>query len=470
MENATGDEFAVGLLEGNKKVANLMDLSQWRLTPYQVLALGFAGLILVGALLLMLPVASRSGQGTPFIDALFTATSAVCVTGLVVVDTGTHYSSFGHTVIIFLIQAGGLGIMAMSTLFALLIGKKIRLKERLLMQEALNQLSVSGVVRLTIYIIRVTLLIEFIGGTILALRWYPELGPTGIYYGYWHAISAFCNAGFDLFGAVHGPFSGITAYVDDIVVNLTIAGLIILGGIGFAVMHDVWETSSFLRLSLHSKIVLITTAVLIFTGAGLIYLFEHANPDTLKPLSLQGKLLASFFQSVTPRTAGYNTLDMSKLYDGTLFLLIILMFVGASPASTGGGIKTSTTAVLMLAIWALIRGRSDAECFGRRIPKDIIYKAFSVMFIAFMLVVIVTMALTITEHFSFISILFEVTSAFGTVGLTTGITPTLSSSGKVWLILTMFAGRVGPVTLALAIAMRSRKAQIQYPDGKIIIG
>ena len=465
-----GDEFAVELLEGNKKVANLMDLSQWRLTPYQVLALGFAGLVLLGALLLTLPVASQSGQGTPFIDALFTATSAVCVTGLVVVDTGTHYSSFGHTVIILLIQVGGLGIMAISTLFALLIGKKIRLKERLLMQEALNQLSVSGVVRLTIYIIRVTLLIEFIGGTILALRWYPEMGPKGIYYGYWHAISAFCNAGFDLFGAVHGPFSGITAYVDDIVVNLTIAGLIILGGIGFAVMHDAWESSSFLRLSLHSKIVLITTATLIFAGAGLIYLFEHANPDTLKPLSLQGKILGSFFQSVTPRTAGYNTLDISKLYDGTLFLLIIMMFVGASPASTGGGIKTSTTAVLMLAIWALVRGRSDAECFGRRIPKDIIYKAFSVMFIAFMLVVIVTMALTITEHFSFISILFEVTSAFGTVGLTTGITPTLSTSGKVWLILTMFAGRVGPVTLALAIAMRSRKAQLQYPDGKIIIG
>ena len=179
-----GDEFAVELLEGNKKVANLMDLSQWRLTPYQVLALGFAGLVLLGALLLSLPVASQSGQGTPFIDALFTATSAVCVTGLVVVDTGTHYSSFGHTVIILLIQVGGLGIMAISTLFALLIGKKIRLKERLLMQEALNQLSVSGVVRLTIYIIRVTLLIEFIGGTILALRWYPEMGPKGIYYGY----------------------------------------------------------------------------------------------------------------------------------------------------------------------------------------------------------------------------------------------------------------------------------------------
>ncbi len=458
------------LFEGKTRVSNLMDISQWRLTPYQVLVLGFAGLILSGSFLLTLPLATQSGQGTPFIDALFTATSAVCVTGLVVVDTGTHYSSFGHTVIILLIQAGGLGIMAMSTLFALLIGKKIRLKERLLMQEALNQLTVSGVVRLTIYIIKITLMIEFIGGTILALRWYPELGLKGIYYGYWHAISAFCNAGFDLFGSVSGPFSGITAYVDDIVVNLTIAGLIILGGIGFAVMHDVWTSRSFGKCSMHSKIVLITSAVLIISGSLLIYWFEYSNPDTLKPLSTQGKILSSFFQSVTPRTAGYNTLDISKLYDGTLFLMIIFMFIGASPASTGGGIKTSTTAVLLLAIWALIRGRSDAECFGRRIPKEFIYKAFSVMFISFILVVIVTMALTITERVSFISVLFEVTSAFGTVGLSTGITPTLSTAGKVWLIITMFAGRVGPVTLALAIAMRSRKAQLQYPDGKIIIG
>ena len=456
--------------DGRKKIVNLMDLSQWRLTPYQVLVLGFAMLILSGAFLLTFPIASQSGQGTPFIDALFTATSAVCVTGLVVVDTGTHYSSFGHTVIILLIQAGGLGIMAMSTLFAILVGKKIRLKERLLMQEALNQLSIAGVVRLTIYIIKITLLIEFIGGTILAIRWYPDLGWQGVYFGYWHAVSAFCNAGFDLFGSVHGPFSGITAYVDDITVNLTIAGLIILGGIGFAVIYDCGSSRAFHKLSLHSKIVLVTTGILIAGGTILIYLFEHANPETLAPLSLQGKLLGSFFQAVTPRTAGYNTIDIGKMYDGSLLFIIILMFIGASPASTGGGIKTSTTAILVLAIWALIRGRNDAECFGRRIPKEHIYKAFSVMFIAFMLVIISTMALTITEHAGFINILFEVTSAFGTVGLTTGITPHLSPAGKMWLILTMFAGRVGPVTLALAIAMRIRKAQVQYPDGKIMIG
>ena len=458
------------LAEHGKRVVNLMDLSQWRLTPYQVLVLGFSFLILSGAFLLTFPICSQSGKGTSFVDALFTATSAVCVTGLVVVDTGTHYSSFGHTVIIFLIQAGGLGIMTMSTLFALLIGKKIRLKERLLMQEALNQLTVSGVVRLTIYIIKITLFVEFIGGTILALRWYPQFGLKGVYFGYWHSISAFCNAGFDLFGSITGPFSGITAFVDDVTVNLTIAGLIVLGGIGFAVMYDVWTTRSFIKLALHSKIVLITSGVLIVCGTILIYLFEHANPETLAPLSTQGKILGSFFQAVTPRTAGYNTIDIGKMYDGSLLLLIILMFIGASPSSTGGGIKTSTAAVLILAIWALIRGRNDAECFGRRIPKEYIYKAFSVMFISFMLVVIVTMALTITENAGFINILFEVTSAFGTVGLTTGITPNLSLPGKLWLILTMFAGRVGPVTLALAIAMRVQKAQIQYPDGKIMIG
>ena len=461
---------SVTLSDGKRKIVNVMDLSQWRLTPYQVLVLGFALLILSGAFLLTFPVASSSGEGTPFIDALFTATSAVCVTGLVVVDTGTHYSGFGHIVIILLIQAGGLGIMAMSTLFAILIGKKIRLKERLLMQEALNQLSVAGVVRLTLYIIKVTLLIELIGGTILAIRWYPEFGWQGVYFGYWHAVSAFCNAGFDLFGSIYGPFSSITAYVDDIVVNLTIGGLIIIGGIGFAVIDDVWSSGKFAKLSLHSKIVLVTTAILIVGGSSLFYLFEAHNPLTLEPLSVQGKVLGSFFQAVTPRTAGYNTLDFGKMYDATLLLTVILMFIGASPASTGGGIKTSTTAVLVLAIWALIRGRSDAECFGRRIPKEVIYKAFSIMLISFLLVIVATMALTITEHASFISILFEVTSAFGTVGLTTGLTPNLSWAGKLWLILTMFAGRVGPVTLALAIAMRVRRAQIQYPDGKMLIG
>lgn len=453
-----------------ERFANLLDISQWRLTPYQILVLGFAGLILGGTLLLMLPAAAASGKGLSFIDALFTATSAVCVTGLIVVDTGTYFSLFGQLVVISLIQVGGLGIMAMSTLMAILIGKRINLRQRLVMQEALNQLTISGVVRLTEYIIKVTLLIEFIGGTILAIRWYQDLGMRGVYFGYWHAVSSFCNAGFDLFGSVTGKFSSITGYVDDIVVNVVISLLIIMGGIGFTVISDVWTNRRFSRLSLHSKVVLVTSAVLIGFGAIVLFLLEYDNPNTLEGLSWQGKILASYFQSVSPRTAGWNTIDISSLTDASLFFIVILMFVGASPASTGGGIKTSTAGVLAAATWALVRGRPDAEIFERRIPQNIIYKAFSVLLISAVLVIFVTMMLTITENQPFLKLLFETTSAFGTVGLTAGITPTLTTTGKVWIILTMFAGRVGPVTLALALALKTRKGNLQYPEGKLIIG
>lgn len=452
------------------KINNLLDIAQWKLTPYQILVLGFAGLILGGAVLLTTPLASATGERLSFVDALFTATSAVCVTGLVVVDTGTYFSLFGQLVVIFLIQAGGLGIMAMATLMAILMGKRINFRERLVMQEALNQLTVSGVVRLTQYIIKVTLAIEFIGGTILAVHLYQDLGLKGIYFGYWHAISSFCNAGFDLFGSVTGKFSSATSYVDDIVVNLVITFLIILGGIGFTVIADIWTNRCFRKFSLHTKVVLMTTLVLVIFGSIVIFLLEYNNAATLGNLSWQGKFLASYFQSVTTRTAGWNTVDLSSLKDATLFFMVLLMFIGASPASTGGGIKTSTAAVLAAAIWALIRGRSDAELFKRRIPYAIIYKAFSVLLISAALVIFVTMMLSITENQPFIKLLFEVTSAFGTVGLSAGVTPTLSTVGKLWIILTMFAGRVGPVTLALAFALRNRKGNLQYPEGKIIIG
>ncbi|SMC94488.1 TrkH family potassium uptake protein [Sporomusa malonica] len=452
------------------KIANLLDIAQWKLTPYQILVLGFAGLILGGAFLLMMPMASATGQRLSFIDAVFTATSAVCVTGLVVVDTGTYFSLFGQLVVVSLIQIGGLGIMAMSTLMAILIGKRINLRQRLVMQEALNQLSVAGVVRLMQYMIKATLLIEFIGGTILAIRWYQELGSKAFYFGYWHAVSAFCNAGFDLFGSVTGPFSSITNYVNDIVVNLVISLLFILGGIGFTVIADIWTNRRFSRFSLHTKVVLITTLILMIFGAIVFFLLEYDNPDTLANLSWQGKILGSYFQSMTPRTAGYNTLDIGKLTDATLFFIVLLMFIGASPSSTGGGIKTTTASVMGAAIWALIRGRNDAELFERRIPYSIIYKAFSVMLISAVLVIFITMMLSITEKQPFLKLLFEATSAFGTVGLSTGITPTLTTTGKLWLVLTMFAGRVGPVTLALALALKTRKGNLQYPEGKIIIG
>jgi trk system potassium uptake protein TrkH len=447
-------------------VTDLLDISQWKLTPYQILAAGFASLILVGATILATPLASATGEPLRFIDALFTATSAVCVTGLVVVDTGTRFSLFGQIIIIILIQAGGLGIMTMATLMALLMGKKINLRERLIIQEAMNQLTVAGVVRLTRYIIKVTLLIEFIAGTILAIRFYQDYGAKGIYFGYWHAVSSFCNAGFDLFG----EFRSLTGYVNDLTVNLVISTLIILGGIGFAVMADVWENRRFRDYSLHTKIVLTVSAFLIIFGTVVIFAFEQDNPATLGSLSWEGKILASYFQAVTPRTAGYNTVSIGDMGNATLFFIVILMFIGASPSSTGGGIKTTTAGLLAAAIWALIRGREDVEIFERSLPKAVIYKAFALVFIAALLVVLVTMILSVSESAPFINILFEVVSAFGTVGLTTGITPDLTATGKLWIILTMFAGRVGPITIALALALRQRKAMVRYPEGKVIIG
>ena len=438
-----------------------------QLNPYRFIALGFAGTILLGAILLSTPWASaRPDHSVRFLDALFTSTSAVCVTGLVVVDTGTTFSLFGQLVIISLIQVGGLGIMSITTLAALMMGKKIKLKERLIMQEALNQFSVEGVVRLTLYIIKITLLIEFIGGTILALRWMPDFGLKGIYFGYWHAISSFCNAGFDLFG----EFRSLTGYVDDLTVNLVVTTLIILGGIGFTVMSDIWTNRKISRCSVHTKVAAVTTLVLLVSGTLGIFLLELNNDNTLANLSWSGKLLASYFQSVTARTAGYNTLDLASMGNSTLFFIILLMFIGASPGSTGGGIKTSTAAVLASAMYAMTRGSQDAHLFHRRIPQHLVYKSFTVVFIAALLVIVVTMVLSISEPLPFLNLLFEVVSAFGTVGLTTGITPSLSDVGKGALILTMFAGRIGPITLVLALAMREEKKLVHYPEGKIIIG
>ncbi|SFM23176.1 TrkH family potassium uptake protein [Pelosinus propionicus] len=448
------------------RFANLLHLSAWKFTPYQILALGFAGLIMIGTLLLMMPITAVNGQGLSLVDALFTATSAVCITGLVVVDTGSHFNLFGQSVIIFLIQIGGLGIMTMATLMALVIGRKIQLRERLVMQEALNHMTVAGVVRLTQSIIISTLVIEFIGGTILAIRWYPDLGLTGIYFGYWHAVSSFCNAGFDLFGNFHS----LTNYVDDTIINLTVTSLIILGGLGFTVIFDVWNHRKWQDFSLHTKLVLFTTIILLALGTLVILLLEINNPATLGTLSWKGKILASYFQSVTLRSAGYNTVSVVDMQDATIFFMVILMFIGAAPTSTGGGIKVTTMSILIAAVWALIRGKNDAEIFQRRISQRLIYKAFTLVFLSTALVVIVTMMMSIIQSESFLKILFEVVSAFATVGLSLGITSTLTMQGKIVMIITMFAGRVGLVTLALALALRTKRAKVQYPEGKIIIG
>ncbi|MDO3675578.1 TrkH family potassium uptake protein [Paenibacillus ehimensis] len=441
------------------------------LTPPQILVIGFAAIILLGATLLSLPISSASGQPTLFLDALFTATSATCVTGLVVVDTGTHYSMFGQIVIISLIQVGGLGFMTMATLFAFVLRKRISLKERLILQEAMNQGSMEGIVRLIRRVIVYSLTIEFAAAVIFSIRWSFDLGiARGIYFGIFHAISFFNNAGFDLFGSVVAPFTSLTTYADDWIVNIVSMSLIILGGIGFVVISDVVDYKKHKRLSLHSKVVLSATGVLIVVGAIVIFVFEFTNQRTLGSLNWSGKILASFFQSVSPRTAGANSLDIGAMRQASQFFIIILMFIGASPGSTGGGIKTTTFTTLIGAMIAMIRGKEDIVLFHYRLGKDRILKAITLTMIALFLVIFVTMLLTTTESQSFLKLLFEVTSAFGTVGLTMGVTPELSYFGKIMISLTMFAGRLGPLTLAYALGPKAEKELYRYPEGKITIG
>ncbi|MEH7747494.1 TrkH family potassium uptake protein [Neobacillus drentensis] len=436
--------------------------------PPKILVLGFGLIILLGSFLLTLPFSTTNGEGLSFLNALFTATSATCVTGLVVVDTGTTFTVAGQVIILCMIQVGGLGFMTFATFFAFLLGKRISLKERILLQESLNNLSMEGIVRLAQRILIFTALIEFTGALLLSIRFSFDMDiGKAIYFGIFHSVSNFNNAGFDLMGEFHS----LTGYVDDPTVTLTISSLIILGGIGFIVMNELFEYRISKRLSLHTKIVLMTSITLLAVGTAGIFLLEYSNGLTLKPLSLSGKILGSFFQSVTARTAGANTLNIGDLTQSSLLLIILLMFVGASPGSTGGGIKTTTFTTLIGAVWSQIRGKEDVIFYRQRIEYETIYKALTVTFSGIFLVVVMSLILTISEHGQdFLAILFEVTSAFATVGLSMGLTPELSPLGKTLIIFTMFAGRVGPLTIAYAVTIRRNPDAFRYPKGKITIG
>jgi trk system potassium uptake protein len=438
------------------------------LDPPKILVLGFGTIILLGALLLSLPSATTDGKGLPLLDAFFTATSATCVTGLVVVDTGDTFTAFGEVVILSMIQVGGLGFMSFATLLAFILGKRISLKERLIIQESFNNETVEGVVRLVKRILIFTATAEIVGGILLSFRFSQDMAAgKAIYFGFFHAVSNFNNAGFDLMGG----FRGLTAYAEDPIVNLTVTSLISLGGIGFIVMNELFEYRSTRRLSLHSKMALSVSSILVVGGALLIFILEYNNPATLKPLSAAGKIFGAFYQAVTPRTAGSNTLSIPDLKQSTLFLIIFLMFIGASPGSTGGGIKTTTFAVLIGAVKSQIRGREDVTFFGRRMDFSIVSKSLTVTLIAIFLVISMTMVLTITEPGKdFLMIFFEVVSAFSTVGLSMGLTPELSSFGKILILITMFAGRVGPLTLAYAVAKKRKEDHYRYPAGKVMIG
>ncbi|MBP7332914.1 MAG: TrkH family potassium uptake protein [Firmicutes bacterium] len=459
MEIEDGEEYTLLGTDAEKKFA-------LRATPAQVLVLGFAAIIFLGAVLLSLPLAVQPGKDINFLTSLFTATSAVCVTGLVVVDTGTHWTTFGHIVILALIQVGGLGFMTMATFLYMLLGRRIGLKQRLIIQESMNYTSLAGIVRLARHVLFFTFVTELSFAAILSLRWSYDLGwQKGLWFGLFHSISSFNNAGFDLFGG----FKSLTAYASDATVTICVTTLIILGGIGFSVIVDVakyFKVSG--RLQLHTKLVLSVSGFLILTGTIMFYLLEYNN--TLQGLSLPGKVLASYFQAVTPRTAGYNTLDIGALHSATQFLIVILMFIGASPGSTGGGIKTTTFGALVVSVWCIIRGKENTEIFQRRIGQHQVYKSLAILLLAGGLVTMVTLLLTITEKADFLALLFETTSAFGTVGLTMGITTHLTTFGRILIIMTMFLGRLGPLTLAFAMARAKQKSHLRYPEEKIMVG
>lgn len=450
----------------------------FELEPTQILVLGFMMLIAIGTFLLNLPIASNNGHSIGFIDALFTATSAVCVTGLVVVNTAAHWTVFGKTVIIVLIQIGGLGFMTIATTLFMVLGRKISLKDRMLIQESLNQSTLSGMVRLTRNIIFGTLLIEGVGALLLSIKFVPEYGLKGLFYGTFHSISAFCNAGFDILGD-----SSLSPYIGDVVINFTIMALIILGGLGFTVWVDVIKVTKgqigngfkmkkwFGKLTLHTKLVLVISVSMIVGGFIFFFAIEGFNDATLGSLPWNERFLGALFQSVTTRTAGFNTMALDKMTDASKFVSILFMFVGGSPAGTAGGVKTVTIGVLIIEVISVVRAKPDTEAFGRRIPQSTIKRALAVIMISLMVIMAVTTILTLTETGSFMDILFEAVSGFATVGLTIGQTGKLSTLGKLVMSVTMFIGRLGPITMAVAFSIRNRKKlNIRKPEEKVMVG
>ena len=436
-----------------------------------VLAVGFALTILVGALVLMLPVSAADGQITPFLDALFTAASASCVTGLVTVSTAVHWSVFGKCVILLLIQIGGLGFMSVAAIASFVLRRTITLHERMVMSAGLNLSDGGGIVRLTRRVLFGTFIIEGTGAVLLSCRFVPHYGfPKGITMGVFHAVSAFCNAGFDLMGTPDDPFQSLIGWAEDPLVNITVMALIVLGGLGFFVWSDVWDKHSFCRLRLHTKIVLTATAGLLLFGFGWTLLFEWSNPATLGAFDTPHKLLAAAFESVTLRTAGFNTVDLSKLSDSGNLLTDFLMLIGGSPGSTAGGIKTTTLAVLVLSALASARGRMRVNTFRMSIERETLRQASSILLIYLGMSLTAILAICAIEPFGLKAVTFEVVSAIATVGLSLGLTPQLSAASRVILILLMYAGRIGGLSFVLLFSERRSEPPLDRPTGKILIG
>ncbi len=458
-------------------------LIQKKMSASQIIALSFILVIIVGALLLYLPISQAADVDVKFIDALFTSASAVCVTGLTTVTTATTWNIIGKTIILCLIQIGGLSLITIFTYFTVHLGRKITLKERLTVQAAFNVNEMSGMVRMVLLVIRGTLLCEGVGAVVLfgfflkqGLPWYEA-----IYSGLFHSVSAFCNAGFDLVGE-----NSFTPYVGSVVLNFTIMGLIVLGGIGFSVWRDVYMIFRYrmaprnkkrVKLSLHSKLALGMTGVLLVVGALYFFVSEYNNPGTLGPFSIPQKILASMFQSVTLRTAGFSTIVQSGLKDTSKLVSSIFMLIGGSPGGTAGGIKTVTIAIILCSVWSTIRGYNQITVFERTIPNSFLQKALTVIVIMLGLWLAGTMLLLITEQssafpHSAIDLLFEVASALGTVGLTTGVTPFLTAFGKGVIITCMVIGRIGPIAIIISLLSQTTQVneRIQYPEEDVMIG
>ncbi len=445
-------------------------LFRLKLQPAQVILISFAGWILLGALLLVLPVSSVSGKSITFINALFMSTSATCVTGLSPVSLADDFSIFGQMVILILAQVGGLGIMTLSSSLAVIMGKNLQMREQVIMQDVLDTSGSQELLSLVVDIIQFTFVIEFIGALLLTIGFYQEGFEIGqaIYYGFYHSIMAFCNAGFSLFNNSFQDFKFIP------VINLTISFLIIFGGIGFIVLKDVVKVArskrSFKALSVHSKIVLTYNTALL--GLGTVYLFAGEFLHAFSEMSMWQRFQVSFFQSVTTRTAGFHSIDLNSLNPHCIYMMILLMFIGASPGSTGGGVKITTFAVLLQSVVATLRGKFDVEFFERKIPAATVVKSIAIFIISLIVVSAgVLVIMRVEPDKSFLALFFETTSAFGTVGLSLGITPFLTTIGKGIMISLMYLGRVGPLTLVLAVGSRVvLPNKVEYPEGKVLIG
>lgn len=435
--------------------------------PPVTLMLSFLLVILFGAILLMLPVSSKLKTVTPFMDALFTATSATCVTGLVVVDTGTHFSFFGQMVILMLIQIGGLGIMTISTVFAIILGQRINLKLENIMYQVVGGSYAVNVFQLLKSIVLVTLVIESVGTLLLFARFAQDFQPMeALFLSLFHAVSAFCNAGFSPLG------NNLVSYVDSLAVNLVITALIIAGGLGFSVIidlqHHALKKDRARKLNLHTKIVLVTTAFLLVLGFTVFYLAEYNG--AMRGFSIHRRILGSWFQSVTLRTAGFNTIDLSQIGKASVLISIVLMFIGASPGSTGGGIKTTSFAVLTLSVISLLKGKRHISVFKRRIHEYNFREATGLIMLSITIILVVLFFLMLVEPHAFDKLLFEAVSAFGTVGLTLGITPQLTVIGKLLITVLMYVGRIGPLTMIYAFSTKAKQININYTEEKIPIG